>query len=56
MEWVRFLIGKDMQFPHIKVVVPTAPVQPYTPLDGEVIQNANFPSFINGLSNYLLTS
>lgn len=37
MEWIRFLLGKDMQFPHIKVVIPTAPVQPYTPLDSEVI-------------------
>ncbi|XP_031636947.1 lysophospholipase-like protein 1 isoform X2 [Contarinia nasturtii] len=35
MEWIRFLIGKDMQFPHLKVIIPTAPVQPYTPLDGE---------------------
>lgn len=41
MEWVRFLIGKDMQFPHIKVVLPTAPVQPYTPLGGQVIYIAN---------------
>lgn len=41
MEWVRFLIGKDMQFPHIKVVIPTAPVQPYTPLGGRVIYIAN---------------
>lgn len=36
IEWIRFLLGKDMQFPHIKVVIPTAPVQPYTPLGGEV--------------------
>lgn len=25
-----------MQFPHLKIVIPTAPVQPYTPLNGEV--------------------
>lgn len=37
VEWIRFLIGKDMQFPHLKVIIPTAPVQPYTPLEGEVI-------------------
>lgn len=40
MEWMRFLIGKDMQFPHIKVIIPTAPAQPYTPLDGQVICNS----------------
>lgn len=39
MEWIRFLIGKDMQFPHIKVIIPTAPEQPYTPLDRQVIWN-----------------
>lgn len=27
-----------MEFPHLKLVVPTAPVQPYTPMDG---QNSN---------------
>lgn len=27
-----------MEFPHLKIVVPTAPVQPYTPMDG---QNSN---------------
>ncbi|KAG4070003.1 hypothetical protein HA402_013663 [Bradysia odoriphaga] len=35
IEWVRFLLGKDLQSPHIKFVYPTAPLQPYTPLDGE---------------------
>ncbi|XP_055316510.1 lysophospholipase-like protein 1 [Sitodiplosis mosellana] len=35
VEWIRFLIGKDLQFQHLKVIIPTAPVQPYTPLDGE---------------------
>lgn len=24
-----------MEFPHLKIVVPTAPVQPYTPMNGE---------------------
>lgn len=36
IEWIRFLLGKDMEFPHIKVVYPTAPVQPYTPNDGDL--------------------
>lgn len=36
IEWIRFLLGKDMQFPHIKMIFPTAPLQPYTPLGGEV--------------------
>lgn len=36
MEWIRFLLGKDLQFSHLKVIIPTAPVQPYTPLDGQV--------------------
>uniref|UniRef100_A0A182NCW8 palmitoyl-protein hydrolase n=1 Tax=Anopheles dirus TaxID=7168 RepID=A0A182NCW8_9DIPT len=34
-EWIRFLLGKDLEFPHIKVIIPTAPVQPYTPMGGE---------------------
>ncbi|ALC47704.1 CG6567 [Drosophila busckii] len=34
MEWVRFLLGKDLDFSHIKVVYPTAPKQKYTPLNG----------------------
>lgn len=37
LEWIRFLVGNDWKFPHIKVIVPTAPAQPYTPLDGQVI-------------------
>lgn len=45
MEWIRFLIGKDMQFPHIKVIIPTAPAQPYTPLEGQVIWNANLNAY-----------
>ncbi|XP_055903048.1 lysophospholipase-like protein 1 [Eupeodes corollae] len=36
VEWVRFLLGKDLEFPHIKVIYPTAPLQPYTPLEGEL--------------------
>ncbi|XP_053695463.1 lysophospholipase-like protein 1 [Sabethes cyaneus] len=35
VEWNRFLLGRNLEFPHIKVIVPTAPVQPYTPAGGE---------------------
>lgn len=35
-EWVRFLLGHDMEFEHIKIIYPTAPVQSYTPLSGEL--------------------
>jgi len=34
IEWVRFLLGREMEFPHIKIVYPTAPLQPYTPMGG----------------------
>lgn len=33
-EWVRFLLGRVMEFQHIKIIYPTAPVQRYTPLSG----------------------
>ncbi|KAH8306131.1 hypothetical protein KR018_002153, partial [Drosophila ironensis] len=36
MEWVRFLLGRDLEFPHIKILYPTAPLQKYTPLEGEL--------------------
>ncbi|XP_037950462.1 lysophospholipase-like protein 1 [Teleopsis dalmanni] len=36
LQWVRFLLGKDMEFPHIKIMYPTAPFQPYTPNDGQL--------------------
>ncbi|XP_053950175.1 lysophospholipase-like protein 1 [Anastrepha ludens] len=35
LEWIRFLLGRDMEFAHIKVIYPTAPFQAYTPLGGE---------------------
>lgn len=47
VEWIRFLLGKDMQFPHLKVILPTAPVQPYTPLNGEVNFSSYFLTFID---------
>ncbi|XP_017130943.1 lysophospholipase-like protein 1 [Drosophila elegans] len=36
LEWVRFLLGRDLEYPHIKILYPTAPLQKYTPLDGEL--------------------
>lgn len=35
MLWIRSLLGYNMQFKHIKILYPTAPLQPYTPLEGE---------------------
>lgn len=35
VQWIHFLLGKNMDFPHIKLIYPTAPVQPYTPMNGE---------------------
>lgn len=37
LDWIKFLVN-DIKFPHIKFVFPTAPLRPYTPLDGEVLQ------------------
>lgn len=36
MEWVRSILSRDLSFPHIRVLYPTAPLQPYTPLDGQL--------------------
>ncbi|KAJ2954310.1 hypothetical protein O0L34_g2562 [Tuta absoluta] len=35
MEWVRLFV-KNFSFPHIKVLYPTAPLQPYTPAGGQM--------------------
>ncbi|XP_022217098.1 lysophospholipase-like protein 1 [Drosophila obscura] len=35
LEWVRFLLGRNLEYGHIKVIYPTAPVQKYTPLNGQ---------------------
>jgi hypothetical protein len=35
-EWLKFLIMNDVQLPHLKILFPTAPERPYTPLGGEV--------------------
>nr|CAD7576672.1 unnamed protein product [Timema californicum] len=34
-KWVQFLLQDESTFPHIRVVFPTAPFRPYTPLGGE---------------------
>ncbi|EDV93856.1 lysophospholipase-like protein 1 [Drosophila grimshawi] len=36
LEWVRFLLGRDFDLSHIRIVYPTAPVQKYTPLNGQL--------------------
>lgn len=35
IEWIRFLLGRHLEIPHVKFIYPTAPVQKYTPLNGE---------------------
>ncbi|XP_057670907.1 lysophospholipase-like protein 1 [Diorhabda carinulata] len=35
LEWVKFLVG-DISLPHIKFYFPTAPLRPYTPLNGQL--------------------
>jgi phospholipase/carboxylesterase len=35
IEWIKFLLGRNMEMPHVKFIYPTAPVQKYTPMDGE---------------------
>ncbi|KAM3968560.1 lysophospholipase-like protein 1 [Aphomia sociella] len=34
-EWVRLMV-KNFSFPHIKIMYPTAPLQPYTPSGGQM--------------------
>ncbi|GAB0087817.1 lysophospholipase-like protein 1 [Sergentomyia squamirostris] len=36
VEWIRFLLGQDMTFGHIKLIFPTAPLQKYSPMNGEL--------------------
>ncbi|CAD6225414.1 GSCOCG00005667001-RA-CDS [Cotesia congregata] len=33
-EWIDILNRDEFKFPHIKIIYPTAPAQPYTPLGG----------------------
>lgn len=35
IEWIKFLLGRNLDVPHVKFIYPTAPVQKYTPLEGE---------------------
>ncbi|XP_007902709.1 lysophospholipase-like protein 1 isoform X3 [Callorhinchus milii] len=32
--WVKDVLSKDLIFPHIRVIYPTAPLRPYTPMNG----------------------
>ncbi|XP_018612414.1 lysophospholipase-like protein 1 [Scleropages formosus] len=32
--WVRDVLKQDLAFPHIRVIYPTAPARPYTPMRG----------------------
>lgn len=34
-EWVRIMVS-NFSFPHIKVMYPTAPLQPYSPVGGQM--------------------
>nr|XP_033324099.1 lysophospholipase-like protein 1 [Megalopta genalis] len=40
-QWIDILLKDELKFPHIKIVYPTAPAQPYTPLHG-VLSNVWF--------------
>uniref|UniRef100_A0A1A9ZSG0 palmitoyl-protein hydrolase n=1 Tax=Glossina pallidipes TaxID=7398 RepID=A0A1A9ZSG0_GLOPL len=35
-EWVHEILERELEFPHIKMLYPTAPLQPYTPIEGEL--------------------
>ncbi|CAH0578104.1 unnamed protein product [Chrysodeixis includens] len=57
-EWVRLMV-KNFSFPHIKVMYPTAPVQPYTPAGGQMSNvwldragiSPNVPEILDSLAN-----
>lgn len=36
-EWIDILNREKLQFPHIKLIYPSAPNQPYTPNSGMVV-------------------
>lgn len=42
IEWLRFLLCRDFKFPHIKVIFPTAPLQPFTIFNGVVLRKRFF--------------
>ncbi|KAK0181712.1 hypothetical protein PV327_003975 [Microctonus hyperodae] len=33
-EWIDIINREELKFPHVKIIYPTAPSQPYTPLQG----------------------
>nr|BAE28604.1 unnamed protein product [Mus musculus] len=33
-EWIKHVLNQDLTFQHIKIIYPTAPSRPYTPLKG----------------------
>ncbi|KAK2578677.1 hypothetical protein KPH14_012165 [Odynerus spinipes] len=35
-EWIDILNREELKFPHIKIIYPTAPAQPYTPNSGMI--------------------
>lgn len=35
-EWIDILNKEELKFPHIKIIYPTAPAQPYTPNNGMI--------------------
>lgn len=35
-QWLDIINRRELNFPHIKIVYPSAPIQPYTPYKGEV--------------------
>ncbi|KAG7297053.1 hypothetical protein JYU34_019986 [Plutella xylostella] len=35
-EWVNIMLKNKFSFPHLKVLFPTAPLQPYTPAGGQM--------------------
>lgn len=35
-QWIDILNRTELRFPHIKIVYPSAPIQPYTPNGGMV--------------------
>lgn len=56
LNWIKFLIGADFSIPHIKIYFPTAPLRPYTPLQGEVCMIlGSIEIFENGLEAYTET-
>ncbi|XP_052039116.1 lysophospholipase-like protein 1 [Apodemus sylvaticus] len=43
-QWIKQVLNQDLTFQHIKIIYPTAPSRPYTPLKGE-LSNVWFDRF-----------